>query len=125
MSEHETARSSPGTHAVTHTIADLIAENENLRRKLQTQGTIEQAKGILMGCYGVSADDAFDMLSRTSQDSNTKLHQVAQTIVDGLRHEDPRLANAAPRSGPTSALSRVLAEAEAHRVRLQSQSSAV
>ena len=85
MIGHETAQPNPSTHAGTLTIAHLIADNENLRRKLETQPVIEQAKGILMVCHGVSADDAFDLLRRWSQDSNTKLHQVAQAIVDGRR----------------------------------------
>ena len=82
----------------TNTIERLVVENENLRRKLQTLPVIEQAKGILMGHYGISADDAFEMLRRWSQDSNTKLHLVAQTIIsrrclaetcDRLTHQDP------------------------------------
>ena len=56
----------------------LVVENENLRRKLQTLPVIEQAKGILMGRYGIPADDAFEMLRRCSQDTNTKLHLVAR-----------------------------------------------
>ena len=65
----------------TSTIDRLVTENENLRRKLQTLPVIEQAKGILMGRYGIPADDAFEMLRRWSQDTNTKLHLVAQTII--------------------------------------------
>jgi hypothetical protein len=63
------------------TIDRLMIENENLRRKLQTLPVIEQAKGILMGRYQIPADDAFEMLRRRSQDTNTKLHLVAQTII--------------------------------------------
>ena len=66
----------------TNTIERLVVENENLRRKLQTLPVIEQAKGILMGHYGIPADDAFEMLRRFSQDTNTKLHLVAQTIIN-------------------------------------------
>ena len=65
----------------TSTIDRLVTENENLHRKLQTLPVIEQAKGILMGRYGIPADDAFEMLRRWSQDTNTKLHLVAQTII--------------------------------------------
>ena len=99
MIEHETAQLNPSTYAPTLTIAHLVAENENLRRKLETQPVIEQAKGILMGCYRVSADDAFDLLRRWSQDNDTKLHQVAQTIVDGRRPGDP-LGWRMPQRGP-------------------------
>lgn len=68
-------------HKSMSTIDQLVTENENLRRKLQTLPVIEQAKGILMGQYQIPADDAFEMLRRCSQDTNTKLHLVAQTII--------------------------------------------
>ena len=88
MIDHETAQQDLCPYTSTITIARLITENDNLRRKLETQPVIEQAKGILMGCYGVSADDAFILLRRWSQDTNTKLHQVAQTVVDSPRRGD-------------------------------------
>jgi hypothetical protein len=65
----------------TTTMDCLVTENENLRRKLQTLPVIEQAKGILMGRYGISAEAAFQILRRRSQDTNTKLHLVAQTTI--------------------------------------------
>ncbi len=82
----------------TNAIERLVVENENLRRKLQTLPVIEQAKGILMGRYGIPADDAFEMLRRWSQHTNTKLHLIAKTIIsdrcqgeasDRLTHPDP------------------------------------
>ena len=74
----------------TGTTDRLVTENENLRRKLQTLPVIEQAKGILMGRYGILADDAFEILRRWSQDTNTKLHLVAQTVISHqCRAEDP------------------------------------
>lgn len=100
MIDHETAQqdlSRPYTSAVI--IVRLITENDNLRRKLETQPVIEQAKGILMGCYGLSADAAFTLLRRWSQDTNTKLHRVAQTVVDSPRRGDP-LGWRMPQRGP-------------------------
>ena len=82
----------------TNTIDGLVTENENLRCKLLNLPAIEQAKGILMGRYGIPADDAFEMLRRWSQHTNTKLHLVAQTIInsrcpaeasDRPTHRDP------------------------------------
>ena len=72
----------------TSTIDRLVTENENLRRKLQTLPVIEQAKGILMGSYGIPADEAFELLRRWSQDTNTKLHLVAQTIINTRLHAE-------------------------------------
>jgi PAS domain S-box-containing protein len=50
---------------------------------------IEQAKGILMAVYGISAQHAFDILVWRSQETNTKLRKlVAQIIVDFTGHLD-------------------------------------
>lgn len=43
---------------------------------------IEQAKGVLMLTYGISAERAFDILVWRSQDSNTKLRWLARQVVD-------------------------------------------
>ena len=72
---------SPNRDESTTTMNCLVIENENLRRKIQTLPVIEQAKGILMGHYGIPAEAAFEMLRRWSQDTNTKLHMVAETII--------------------------------------------
>jgi hypothetical protein len=97
----------------TNPVDRLVTENENLRRKLQTLPVIEQAKGILMGRYGIPADDAFEMLRRWSQHTNTKLHLVAQTIInnrcpaeasDRTTHRDPASTPTAhPQGRETSA----------------------
>jgi hypothetical protein len=46
---------------------------------------IEQAKGMLMLVYGVDQDSAFDLLKWRSQSSNTKVRQLAETIVSNFR----------------------------------------
>ena len=43
---------------------------------------IEQAKGILMVTYSISAERAFDILVWRSQDTNTKLRSLAVQIID-------------------------------------------
>jgi hypothetical protein len=55
---------------------------EALRTSEESRAVIEQAKGILMERLKVTADRAFDVLARISNDTNTKLRDVAQTIVD-------------------------------------------
>src|SRR5205085_8030683 len=62
---------------------------QNMAEAMRTRATIEQAKGILMADKQVSADDAFDLLRRASQRSNTKLRDVALRIVEersGIPH---------------------------------------
>jgi GAF domain-containing protein len=55
---------------------------EDLQTAMQTRAVIEQAKGVLMGARRCTSDEAFDLLVKLSQDSNRKLRDVAQAIVD-------------------------------------------
>jgi len=67
-----------------HTAAPESPENRelvDLRRKLATLPAIEQAKGMLMGYYGISADVAFEVLRRWSMRSNLKLNSLCATLV--------------------------------------------
>jgi len=60
----------------------LRRELEGLRQRLLTLGLIEQAKGMLMAYYGISADRAFAVLSRWSQRSNVKVRDLAAGLVE-------------------------------------------
>ena len=42
---------------------------------------IEQAKGILMAIYNISAEHAFDILVWRSQETNTKLRKLVRQII--------------------------------------------
>jgi AmiR/NasT family two-component response regulator len=55
---------------------------EQLQNAMQSRAVIEQAKGILMGQRRCTAEDAFDLLIKISQDTNRKLRDVAQALVD-------------------------------------------
>ena len=55
---------------------------QQLQTAMQSRAVIEQAKGIIMGQRRCRADEAFDVLVRLSQDSNRKLRDVAQALVD-------------------------------------------
>ena len=68
-----------GVYASTATLA------ANLQRALDSRAVIDQAKGILMGRHGTSADAAFDLLSKESQLSNRKLRDIAQDLVDEVQ----------------------------------------
>ena len=43
---------------------------------------IDQAKGILMERFRLSADQAFSVLTRVSMESNTKVRDVAARFVE-------------------------------------------
>ncbi len=53
-----------------------------MEKAVQGRDLIGQAKGILMAQQGVSADEAFAILRRASQRTNTKLREVAEGVVD-------------------------------------------
>lgn len=54
---------------------------DNLHHALDARKLIGQAQGILMERFELDADRAFDVLRRYSQDTNTKLRDVAGLIV--------------------------------------------
>jgi GAF domain-containing protein len=65
--------------------ADHVDTAEELGRQLQeamrSRAVIEQAKGIVMARYGVTADEAFRRLAKESQDTNTRLRDLAGRLV--------------------------------------------
>ncbi|MFJ9822019.1 ANTAR domain-containing protein [Streptomyces sp. NPDC101151] len=60
---------------------DLRMEVDQLRRAMQTRPAIDQATGILMATFGLSAQDAWDVLVAASQNTNTKLAVIAEELV--------------------------------------------
>lgn len=48
---------------------------------------IEQAKGILMMAYGISAERAFDILVWRSQETNTKLRTLVAQVIEDFTSE--------------------------------------
>lgn len=57
-------------------------EMTGLRSALQNRLVIGVAQGILMQRYSLSLDRSFEVLRRRSNETNTKLRDVAQEIVD-------------------------------------------
>ena len=64
---------------------DLRTEVAQLRRAMQTRPTIDLARGILMASFSLSPEAAWSVLVRTSQNTNTKLHHLAQDLVGTVR----------------------------------------
>ena len=54
---------------------------QQMQAAMQSRAVIEQAKGIIMGSRRCSADQAFAILTKVSQDSNRKLRDVAAALV--------------------------------------------
>jgi AmiR/NasT family two-component response regulator len=54
---------------------------DNLRVALDNRAVIDQAKGILMERYKLTADQAFQALARVSMQTNRKLRDVAADLA--------------------------------------------
>ena len=75
------------THAsmalsVAQSQASERGRSTNLQSALLSREIIGQAQGILMERERITADQAFDLLRRSSQHLNLKLRDVAQELVD-------------------------------------------
>ncbi len=73
-----------GTVLAAHAAAAILAsrEGEELQSAVSTRDRIGQAKGIIMERYDVDDVRAFEMLRKLSQDSNTRLVDIAQRVID-------------------------------------------
>ncbi|MFJ3309983.1 ANTAR domain-containing protein [Streptomyces sp. NPDC086549] len=63
----------------------LRTEVVQLRRAMQTRPAIDQARGILMATFGLTAEDAWEVLVAVSQNTNTKLVRVAQKLLTTIQ----------------------------------------
>ena len=80
--QHETALAVFGTAAVTALSAARHQEKaEQLERALHTSRRIGVALGIVMVTKQVDLDGAWALLSKASQDSNTKVSQLADEVM--------------------------------------------
>jgi hypothetical protein len=59
---------------------------DQMRQAMESRAVIEQAKGMLIGAHGCSPDEAFQMLSESSQRANRKLHDLATAMVQGAQN---------------------------------------
>lgn len=65
--------------------------SRQLNEALASRDAIGQAKGLLMAQQNLTAQQAFDLLVRASQESNLKLTDVATWLIED--HEHPEEAN--------------------------------
>ncbi|MGY1829338.1 ANTAR domain-containing protein [Geodermatophilus sp. SYSU D01180] len=75
--------------AVVHAAAHAGAEelSRQLRRAMRSRAVIEQAKGVLMGRHGCTADEAFAILASRSQRRDRKLREVAAELVASVQRD--------------------------------------
>jgi GAF domain-containing protein len=56
----------------------------HMKTAMETRAAIEQAKGVLMAQQAITADEAFEWLVHESQQTNTKLRDVASALLDSV-----------------------------------------
>ncbi|WP_367125988.1 GAF and ANTAR domain-containing protein [Streptomyces phytohabitans] len=56
--------------------------HEQLQTAMGSRHTIGAAVGVVMERYGITEDQAFAVLTKSSQDHNTKLRDVARTVTE-------------------------------------------
>lgn len=71
------------TEAVQSDITAVLSEAATARAR------IEQAKGVLMAAYGISAERAFDILVWRSQETNSKLRDLASRFLATINQKAP------------------------------------
>jgi GAF domain-containing protein len=76
------------TYAAYTAIAWTIARRqEQFDQALHSRDIIGQAKGMVMERFKIDATQAFDLLKRLSQSSNTPLSHIAAELVEAERRE--------------------------------------
>jgi hypothetical protein len=63
---------------------DPRIELGQLRRAMRTRPVIDLARGVLMASFGLFPEHAWEVLVTVSQNTNTKLHHVAEEIVSAV-----------------------------------------
>ena len=58
---------------------------EDLTEKLETRKWVERAKGILMDRHGLSEQDAFMRIHKQARNTNRKMRDVAESIVEAYK----------------------------------------
>lgn len=73
-----------GLALATHTalVWHMVRRDEQFRSALASRDVIGQAKGMIMERFDIDAVQAFELLKRLSQNSNTPLVDVAQRLVE-------------------------------------------
>ena len=78
------------TDAFVETRQELL--DEALPDLFENRAPIEQAKGVLMYVYRVSAEQAFRVLQWRSQETNTKLRSLAKQLLADVATLPPQAA---------------------------------
>lgn len=68
-------------------LAALREENRQLREALESRGSIERAKGVLMAHHNCSERDAFSILATLARREQRKVRVIADELLGSLAVE--------------------------------------
>ncbi|QEU97913.1 ANTAR domain-containing protein [Streptomyces kanamyceticus] len=63
-------------------VAELKEEVAQLQQAVQSHAIVDQAIGLLVGLGQITPAEAWDALREVSMNTNTKLREVAETLID-------------------------------------------
>jgi GAF domain-containing protein len=66
--------------------AEASATATQMQQALESRKTIDMALGIIIATHHCSPEEAFAVLSRTSQNHNRKLRELAKELVESESH---------------------------------------
>ena len=72
-------------------LVDHEERSRHLYQALTSRSMIDHATGILMGHHRVTADAAFELLRHRSQNTNTKLRDVAKQLIHEITGHWPNI----------------------------------
>ncbi|MEH0934550.1 GAF and ANTAR domain-containing protein [Micromonospora psammae] len=96
--------------ANAHLYDGVATMAQQMQAAMRSRAVIEQAKGIIMGQRRCTADEAFAILAKVSQNSNRKVREVAESLVRQVtvgaaapRQATPTPAQSAPNPDQSAA----------------------
>jgi GAF domain-containing protein len=75
--------------ANAHLYTSVATLAQDMKEAMASRAVIEQAKGILMGQRHCTEQEAFDILASASQRTNTKLRELAESVVRSVGSPRP------------------------------------
>jgi len=83
------AKYAAGAVGLALRLAEHVQMSADLRAALASRAIIDQAVGIVMVQQRCTADEAFAVLRRASQQRNIKIHAIAAGIIEGVTGRPP------------------------------------
>lgn len=80
MTDH--GQEHPEEGAADSAVAELKEEVAQLKQAMHSHAIVDQAIGLLVGIGSITSAEAWDVLREVSMNTNTKLRDVAEALID-------------------------------------------